>query len=98
MTPDDVRLALRDVEDPELGCNIVDLGLVYALAVQDGRVVITMTMTTPGCPAAGYIEAGVRERVQSLPGVTAVDVHVVCSPPWTPDMMSAGARRELGLA
>lgn len=97
MTVDDVRGALRDVEDPELGYNIVDLGLVYGVAVEGGAIAVTMTMTTPGCPAAGYIEEGVRERLLSMPGAREVQVHVVWSPPWTPDMMSDDARRELGL-
>ena len=99
MTADDVREALKEVYDPELGYNIVDLGLVYGVAVEEGgRVDVTMTMTTPGCPAASYIEEGTRERVEAMDGATAVDVHVVWTPPWTPDMMSEDAKRHFGFA
>lgn len=93
---DSLRLALRDVIDPELGLNIVDLGLVYDLRVEGGRAVITMTMTTPGCPAAGTIEHGVRQRVDMVPGIEAVDVVVVWDPPWSPHRMSEDAKRQLG--
>jgi metal-sulfur cluster biosynthetic enzyme len=93
-----VRAALREVYDPELGYNIVDLGLVYGVVVDGGRVAITMTMTTPGCPAADYIEEGARERVAMLDGVRDVAVQVVWSPPWTPDMMSDDAKRHFGFA
>lgn len=99
MTVEDVREALREVYDPELGYNIVDLGLVYGIALtEDATVDITMTMTTLGCPAASYIEEGVRERALALPKVTSVDVRVVWSPPWTPDMMSDDAKRHFGFA
>lgn len=99
MTVDDVREALREVYDPELGYNIVDLGLVYGIGLtEDARIEITMTMTTPGCPAASYIEEGVRERSLALPEIAGVDVHVVWSPPWTPDMMSDDAKRYFGFA
>lgn len=99
MTADQVREALKDVYDPELGYNIVDLGLVYGVVVAaDGRVDITMTMTTPGCPAASYIEVGTRERVEAMEGCVGVDVHVVWMPPWTPDMMSEDAKQHFGFA
>jgi metal-sulfur cluster biosynthetic enzyme len=97
-TVETVREALREVYDPELGYNIVDLGLVYGVVVDGGRVAITMTMTTPGCPAADYIEEGTRERVAMLDGVREVAVQVVWSPPWTPDMMSDDAKRHFGFA
>jgi metal-sulfur cluster biosynthetic enzyme len=99
MTADDVRAALKDVYDPELGYNIVDLGLIYGIVVNDdSEVDITMTMTTPGCPAASYIEDGTRERVLAMDGTKGVDVHVVWSPPWTPDMMSDDAKSYFGFA
>ncbi|MBX6351530.1 MAG: metal-sulfur cluster assembly factor [Clostridia bacterium] len=93
---DEVREALRDVIDPELGYNVVDLGLVYGIHVEDGRAEIVMTMTTPGCPAAGYIEGGVRERASQVPGIREVDVAVVWVPPWDPSMMSDEAKRFFG--
>jgi metal-sulfur cluster biosynthetic enzyme len=90
--------ALRDVYDPELGYNIVDLGLVYGVVVRDETIEITMTMTTPGCPASSYIQEGVRERLLSMKGVQDVDIHVVWSPPWTPEMMSEDAKQYFGFA
>ncbi|MBX5465688.1 MAG: metal-sulfur cluster assembly factor [Clostridia bacterium] len=90
--------ALRDVFDPELGYNVVDLGLVYGLEAGEGRVRVVMTMTTPGCPAGDMIEDGVRQRLLQVPGVEQVEVRVVWSPPWTPEMMSDDAKRYFGIA
>ena len=93
---DTLLLALKDVIDPELGYNIVDLGLVYGIELDGARAVITMTMTTPGCPAAGYIENGVRQRADMLPGLDETDVVVVWDPPWSPQRMSDDAKRHFG--
>jgi metal-sulfur cluster biosynthetic enzyme len=89
---DIVLEALRDVIDPELGYNIVDLGLVYALKVADSIVHITMTMTTPGCPAQDYIMMAVCERGLRIPGVKDVDVTLVWEPRWSPVKMVPAAR------
>ena len=87
-----VRDALRDVFDPELGYNIVDLGLVHGLGIDGGIVDVTMTMTTPGCPAQDYIVGGVERRLADTPGVTGVFVNVVWTPEWSPRRMSAEAK------
>ncbi len=92
-----VRDALKDVIDPELGYNIVDLGLIYGVTVQESRVEVVMTMTTPGCPASQYIQNGTHERLLSMDEVDDVDVEVVWSPPWDPSMMSDEAKRHFGL-
>lgn len=89
--------ALREVIDPELGHNIVDLGLIYGLEVQDGVIKVTMTMTTPGCPAQDYILSGVHQCCGRLPGVADVRIDVVWDPPWSPDKMSASARAQSGI-
>ena len=90
--PPDVELVtdlLRAVIDPELGCNIVDLGLIYDIAVDDdGVACITMTTTTPGCPAVSYLKDGVERAALAVPGIAGVEVAVTYEPPWTPDMMS----------
>lgn len=91
-TEDRVRVALRDVIDPELGFNIVDLGLVYQIAADEGIVDVRMTMTTPGCPAQGFIVNGVEQRLAREDGVTGVFVDVVWDPPWSPRMMSPEAK------
>lgn len=92
-----VLKALTDVIDPELGCNIVDLGLIYDIEIEGGKVMVTMTMTTPGCPATGYLAAAVRQRVKAIDGVAEAEVQVVWMPPWTPDRMSDAAKRQLGM-
>ncbi|MBT9259882.1 MAG: metal-sulfur cluster assembly factor [Clostridiales bacterium] len=94
----EIREALRDVIDPELGYNVVDLGLIYGITVEGDRAEILMTMTTPGCPAAHYLEGGVRERALQVPGIREVEVQVVWMPPWTPEMMSDEAKRYFGWA
>ncbi|WP_231699322.1 metal-sulfur cluster assembly factor [Limnochorda pilosa] len=83
--------------DPELGLNVVDLGLIYDVHIGDGgHVEVTMTLTTPGCPLHGSMADGVREVVAMLPGVRSVDVHLVGEPPWGPERMSRDALRALG--
>jgi metal-sulfur cluster biosynthetic enzyme len=97
--PDDdaVREALRQVEDPEAGMNIVDLGLVYAVDVGDGRVRVEMTMTTAACPMADLITDQARRVIDAIvPAGTRVDVELVWDPPWTPDRMTGVAREHFG--
>jgi metal-sulfur cluster biosynthetic enzyme len=89
--------ALRSVMDPELGVNVVDLGLVYGVEqYDDGDVYVTMTVTTPTCPIGSFLEQQVRWAVMSTPGVGAVEVEVVHTPPWSPALMSDTARSTLG--
>lgn len=91
--------ALRLVLDPELGYNIVDLGLVYRVEVRDAGVVdILMTTTTRGCPATAFLKDGARDGAWGVPGVEFVDVTLIYDPPWTPEMMSDAARQHLGMA
>jgi metal-sulfur cluster biosynthetic enzyme len=87
--------ALQDVYDPELGVNVVDLGLVYGVAIDGDAVNITMTMTTPGCPMHEAISEGAQAAVAQLPGVREACVTLVWLPPWDPSMMSEAARRAL---
>jgi metal-sulfur cluster biosynthetic enzyme len=99
-TPEEIRDALRSVIDPELGINVVDLGLVYGVDVRGHGVIrITMTMTTAACPLGESLgeqaEATIRRTLQ---GVESVSVELVWDPPWQPSMMSDTARRQLGWA
>ncbi len=97
-TEDRVRDALRLVIDPELGINIVDLGLVYGIDVTDGDVRLKVTMTTPACPLSEYVTTNAEATVwQNVPGVRAVDVELVWEPAWKPEMMSDDARHQLGV-
>ena len=94
-----IRDALRCVIDPELGYNVVDLGFIYDVTVEEGGVVhITMTTTTPGCPASRYLKDGVANGAWSVDGVEFVDVRMTFEPAWKPEMMTAQARADLGFA
>ena len=95
---DRIRDALRVVIDPELGHNIVDLGFVYDIAVVDGAVRITMTATTPGCPAIRFLKEGVANAAARVPGTGSVDVVMTFDPPWTPSRITPIARAPLGFA
>ena len=89
--------ALRHVVDPEVGINVVDLGLVYEARLQDGHARVVMTMTTAACPLGESIVDEARAAIRrNVAGVTAVSVDLVWEPPWQPSMMSAAARERLG--
>ncbi len=91
-----VRDALRQVIDPELGINIVDLGLVYGVEIDDSRVRVVMTMTSPACPLGDYLKDLVESMVKwRVPGVQDVEIALVWEPAWNADMMSADAQRQL---
>ncbi len=85
VTREQVLDALRPVIDPELGLTVVDLGLIYGIDIEGGRVAVTMTLTTPGCPIHDVMPAWIREAVLRIPGVEQVDVTLTFDPPWTPD-------------
>ncbi len=87
---------LYQVIDPEIGVNIVDLGLLYGLRIDQGNVVIDLTLTTPGCPLAGYIEDEIRRALWGTPGVGEIEVTIVWDPAWGPELMSDEAKRQLG--
>jgi metal-sulfur cluster biosynthetic enzyme len=95
-TKDDVIEALRAVEDPELGMDIVELGLLYDVEVQGPSVKVLYSLTSMGCPAGPLIEQSVEEVVQSLPGIEQVETELTWDPPWTPDKMSDDAKFILG--
>ena len=98
LPPEELILeALKEVHDPEIGINIVDLGLIYGTEIDDsGHVNVTMTLTTPMCPLNEYIDAAVKTALEEVPGVTSSSVNLVWTPPWGPDKMSEDARLELG--
>lgn len=89
--------ALHDVLDPELGVNVVDLGLVYGVQVrEDGTITVTMTLTTPGCPMHESLAEAVAQALGRVPGVTGGDLELVWNPPWDPSMMTAQGKALLG--
>ena len=98
-TPDDdaIREALRQVEDPEAGMNIVDLGLVYLVEIAPGAVRVDMTMTTAACPMTDMIVGQARDAVAAAVSAdTEVEVRLIWDPPWTPDKMTGVAREHFG--
>jgi metal-sulfur cluster biosynthetic enzyme len=97
VTKETVMEALGTVNDPEIpGLSIVDLGLIYGVEVEGGKVAVRMTVTAPGCPMAHYMAQMAKKAVEELDGVDEANVEVVFEPPWNPEMMSAEARKKLG--
>lgn len=99
---DTIREALKEVIDPELFVNIVDLGLIYDIKQEEGtegenNVVVDMTMTSPACPAGPQLVAQSKEALTKLEGVNDVEIKLVMTPPWTPDRMTEDARDQLGI-
>jgi metal-sulfur cluster biosynthetic enzyme len=92
----EVWQALAGILDPEFGVNIVDLGLIYSVSSIRSEIVVVMTLTTPSCPAGSWIYEGVKTALLGLPGATQVNVSLVFDPPWTAEMLSDNARRQLG--
>lgn len=91
-----VKAKLSEVYDPELGINIVDLGLVYEVNIDDNKNVnVVMTLTTPGCPLHDSISTGVNHALSSIEGIGEIKVDLVWEPMWTPDKMSDNARERL---
>ena len=94
---DQVREALKNVHDPELGINIVDLGLVYGVDVQEDTVHVTYTLTTMGCPVGPLIEQQMQQILTTIPGISNVESEMVFDPPWSPERMSEEARLAMGM-
>jgi FeS assembly SUF system protein len=103
MNPDAIRdqviAELKTVFDPEIPVNIYELGLIYKVDVAaDGATQVTMTLTTPMCPAAEELPPEVETKARGVPGVTSVQLDLVWDPPWSPDMMSDAAKLDLGMS
>jgi metal-sulfur cluster biosynthetic enzyme len=96
VTREDVIEALHEVEDPELGMDIVELGLMYDVEVDGPKVKVIHSLTSMGCPAGPMIQESIHDCAAALPGVEEVEVELVWDPPWTPDRMSDDAKFILG--
>ena len=96
VSEDQVKLALRRVKDPDLQLNIIDLGLVYGIAVDGSTVKVDMTLTSPACPSGPELMTNAQNEVKSLPGVEKVEVNLVWMPFWTPEKMEPRVRAYLG--
>jgi metal-sulfur cluster biosynthetic enzyme len=97
VTEDQVKAALRKVKDPELNLNILDLGLVYMIAVEGSAVSIDMSLTSPGCPSGPEIMTGAEQAIRAIPGVTEAAVNLVWTPFWSPERIEPRIRAYLGL-
>ena len=97
LTPDTARTALRQVKDPELDMNIVELGLVYDVETEDGDVRVKMTLTSPGCPAGPMITNDAYRVLRALDGVRDVNIEIVWEPYWTPERIDPKVRAMMGL-
>lgn len=97
VSTDQVKMALRKVKDPELNLNVVDLGLIYGIAVDGNRVEIDMSLTSPGCPSGPEIMGDVERMVRTVEGVGDVIVNLVWTPLWTPDRIEPRVRAYMGL-
>jgi metal-sulfur cluster biosynthetic enzyme len=97
MNEEEVRTALRTVQDPEAGMSVLDLGLVYGIAAEPGKVRVEMTMTSPACPASDYLVDEATAAIRAVaPEGTDVQVALVWDPPWTPERMGPEALRRFG--
>jgi metal-sulfur cluster biosynthetic enzyme len=94
---DRVIEALRHVNDPELGINVVDLGLIYEVGIEGDTVHVEYTLTTMGCPIGPLIEEQIRQVIEPIEGIENVDAEMTMTPPWTPDKMSEEAKAALGM-
>jgi len=98
LTIKQVLEALKEVTDPEVGINVVDLGLIYGIRIDENdNVTITMTMTTPMCPVASIILADVQLRLERIPGIGKVNIELVWEPAWSAEMISSEYRAQLGV-
>ena len=97
VTVDQVKLALRKVKDPDLSLNIVDLGLVYDIAVDEGGAVkVDVSLTSPGCPSGPQIMGDMERAIRAVPGVADVAINLVWSPMWTPERIEPRVRAYMG--
>ena len=97
VTKEQVLEALKVVVDPELGINVVDLGLIYDVEVDEEAVIVTYTLTSMGCPVGPLIEQQMQQIVSTMPGVEIVDARMTFNPPWSPERMSEEAKLAMGM-
>lgn len=97
VTKKQIEKVLKNIPDPEIGVSIWDLGLIYDITIQEGKVAIRMTLTTLGCPLFDLIANPIKEETGKLPGVKSVDVELTFEPPWSMDRVSEKAKEQLGI-
>lgn len=97
ITVDEVQEALREVYDPEIPVNVLDLGLIYDIKINHGQVYVQMTLTAPGCGMGPYIAQNAEWRIAEIEGVEDVEVDMVFDPPWNPELITEEGKKLLGL-
>ena len=97
VTVDEIQEALRDVYDPEIPVNVLDLGLIYDIQINEGQVYVQMTLTAPGCGMGPYIAQNAEWRIAEVDGVSDVEVDMVFDPPWNADMITEDGKKLLGI-
>ena len=97
VTIEEIKEALRDVYDPEIPVNVLDLGLVYDIRVDEGKIYVQMTLTAPGCGMGPYIAQNAEWRIAEVEGVGDVEVDMVFDPPWNPEMITEDGKKLLGI-
>tara|TARA_B100001750_G_C15024855_1_gene358851 strand:- start:33 stop:338 length:306 start_codon:yes stop_codon:yes gene_type:complete len=97
VTVDEIKEALRDVYDPEIPVNVLDLGLIYDIQVNEGQVYVKMTLTAPGCGMGPYIAQNAEWRIAEIDGVGDIEVDMVFDPPWNPEMITEDGKKLLGI-
>ena len=97
ITEKDIRNALKEVKDPELGLDLVVLGLIYDIEIEEPKVKATISLTSPFCPVAGQIVEDVKTAIEGVDGVESAEVELTFDPPWTPERISPLIRSSLGL-
>jgi len=97
VTEEEVYEVLRECYDPEIPVNVLELGLVYGVSIADDIVLITMTLTAPGCSMGGMISRDIEDKLLGIPGIRDASVEIVWDPPWTPHKMSEEARKRLNI-
>ena len=97
VTEEEVYEVLRECFDPEIPVNVVDLGLIYGVAIDEDGVIIRMTLTAPGCTMGAAIATEIEDKLLGIPDCARANVEIVWEPPWTPQRMSEAARKQLGL-
>ena len=97
VTIGEIQEALRDVYDPEIPVNVLDLGLIYDIKIDEGQVYVQMTLTAPGCGMGPYIAQNAEGRIAEIDGVEDVEVDMVFDPPWSPELITEEGKKLLGL-
>ena len=97
LTKKDILKSLKEVYDPEIPVNVVDLGLIHDIILNKGKVHVKMTLTSPGCPMGAFLMDSVKSKIESIKGIKEVEIELIWDPPWSPERMSKRAKKKFGI-